>query len=336
MNQQIVEYLQTNRSQYTKESLVAQLRNAGHGENDINEAIHVVYGDVSGIPVKEHTVKYAGFWIRYVAALVDGIILGLVSVPLGFIMGIGLSATVGVDNASAIGGILPRVIGFCIVSAYYIFMTHKYQATIGKKLVGIEVRASDSVEKATLSKIILRETIGKILSAVTIYIGYIMAGFTSKKQALHDMIGSTVVVYKDSQKKTNTAVIVIVVIVVIFVMIAIIGIFASIVLVSLNSARDKAQEASFKSTVSSTVPMAILCMEEEQNILPPSEYAKMCTMEDGEEFIWPMLDETGVWGQLIDGNAADGTFAYTANLPASGLTATCTQLGCEFSDDSTY
>ncbi len=183
MNQQIIEYLQTNKTQYTKESLVAQLRVAGHGENDINEAVNMVYGDMSVAPVNEQPVKYAGFWIRWVAAFVDGLIVGIASLPLRLLFGIVLS-----DMPSAINSILQSVIGFGLLWTYYVFMTHKYQATIGKKLVGIEVRAVDGVGKAALGNVVIRETVGKLISSVVLYIGYIMAGFTSKKQALHDMI----------------------------------------------------------------------------------------------------------------------------------------------------
>ena len=44
MNQQIIDYLQQNKVAYTKESLVQQLKNSGYMENDIQEAVSVVYG----------------------------------------------------------------------------------------------------------------------------------------------------------------------------------------------------------------------------------------------------------------------------------------------------
>jgi len=50
-------------------------------------------------------------------------------------------------------------------------------------------------EKLDFSKSLIRN-LGKIISGIILYIGYIMAGFTEKKQALHDMIASTLVVKK--------------------------------------------------------------------------------------------------------------------------------------------
>ena len=327
MNQQIVEYLRTNKDQYTQESLIAQLRSVGHGESDIAEAVLVVYGTPLA-PVKkvEQTIKYAGFWIRFVAAFVDGIIVGIVSVPLGFIIGFGLAAVMGEDGANFVSGIVTRLVGFILFSGYFIFLTHKYQATLGKKLVGIEVRAIDGVQNASLGAIVMRETIGKFLSGLIIYIGYIMAGFTAKKQALHDMIGSTVVVYKNPDKKTGSVSIGVVVTIIVFVIMMIVGILVSIVLVSLNSAREKAKEASFKATVSSTLPAAILCIEEGQNIMPQKENTKICK---GGEATWPDMTDGGEWGEVSDGNVLDGTIQYSAIYRPSDITMICTEMGCE-------
>ncbi|MFA5985858.1 MAG: RDD family protein [Parcubacteria group bacterium] len=247
MNQQIVAYLQTNKGQYTQESLVAQLRGAGHNENDIADAVNAVYGGVSASPVPGvQTVKYAGFWIRFVAVIVDSIIVSIAGGIIGFILGFILAAVAGTGSDSLFGGMLSSLIGLLITWTYFIFMTHNFQATLGKKLLGLEVRASDASSKATLGSIILRETIGKLLSMI-FYIGYIMAGFTAKKQGLHDMIAKTVVVYKDPQKKSSTAIIVTIILLVVFMTIAIVGIIASVMFVSLNSARDKASGSNYES-----------------------------------------------------------------------------------------
>jgi uncharacterized RDD family membrane protein YckC len=87
------------------------------------------------------------------------------------------------------------IIAYILYFGYFIFMTYYYSATFGKMIVGIEV-LSDGFKTASLGSIVLRETIGKGLSGLIIMIGYLMAGFTIKKQALHDMIASTVVVQK--------------------------------------------------------------------------------------------------------------------------------------------
>lgn len=93
---------------------------------------------------------------------------------------------------------------------------------------------------------------------------------------------------------------------------------------SLGSARDKAEEASIKSTVFSTVPAAILCMDDRKDINDIIEGGEICD-SDGK-YIWPKLDEPGEWGQVVDGDVSDGTFEYTASY-GSGAVA-CTETGC--------
>lgn len=268
MNQQIVEYLNQNKDQYSRDALVKQLQQSGHSEENISVAVAHVYGQNAPVSPKV-PMKYAGFWVRFAAVLIDGIVL----MPIHFIVGISL-VSAGGENT-----FIGTPVSLLITWIYYILMTHYYQATLGKKAVGIKVQ-SVSGGNASIGNITLRETIGKLISMFILYIGYIMVAFTGRKQALHDMMAKTVVVYKDPNKKSNVIAIVIIAVVV---SIAIIGIFASIVLVSLNSAREKARDASFKATASSIVPAAILCCDSYDGVkkslnISPGE--NVCSPED--------------------------------------------------------
>lgn len=231
-------------------------------------------------PVSE--IKYAGFWIRYVASIIDGFATFILGMIIGFVIGIfiGIVAAIAklpIDSKSPAFVILFYGLGISIGWGYYILMTHKFQATLGKMALGLEVRSEEG-GKATLGKIILRETVGKILSLITFYIGYIMAGFTDKKQALHDMVASTVVVYKDpSSKKNEKWILIVVIIMAVMFFIAVVGILAGIVLVSTKSARNKAQDSSIKLLISSEIPRAIIYLDENKTLKdykPNYDYAK--------------------------------------------------------------
>ena len=180
-------------------------------------------------PAQENAggVAYAGFWVRWVAVFLDGLILIIPNLIIGVIF-----TAIGVP-------VLGTLLSYIVMWSYYIVMTKQYGATLGKQAVGVRV-LSDKSADLSWGQLILRETVGKILSGITLLIGYIMAGFTQRKQALHDKIASTVVVYNYPNKRMPVWAIIIAAILPV---ILILGLVASIVLVSLNSARNKAIEA---------------------------------------------------------------------------------------------
>ena len=182
-------------------------------------------------------VKYVGFWVRLGAYFIDGLVLIIPQLILSFIIGASFSGE--------IRDILSRIASALLVWGYFIFMTHKYQATFGKKAAGIKV-ISNKTEKLSLGQIILREIVGKFVSMVIFCIGFIMIRFTEKKQGLHDMIADTTVVYVDPNKKKP---IWIVVVAAIFPILIIAGILSSVILASLNVAKIKAEKARIDTTL---------------------------------------------------------------------------------------
>ncbi len=126
-------------------------------------------------------VRYGGFWIRFVAAIIDGIIVQAVVLPVSFLVG-GVTgfagAMSGIQNTGLqfMGGVFGFVIGVAGSWLYEALMeSSSRQATLGK------------IARAT------GRYFAKWLSGLTLFIGYIIAGFTERKQALHDMVAGTLV-----------------------------------------------------------------------------------------------------------------------------------------------
>ena len=133
-------------------------------------------------------VRYAGFWIRLVASLIDGIILFIPSSLFGIFAV--------VFGGSALAVALSKLLAVIILGSIYIYIIYKYQASPGKMILGLTI-VSDNLERITLGQVLLREIIGKFLSSLILDIGYIMVAFTQKKQGLHDIIAKTLVIYKE-------------------------------------------------------------------------------------------------------------------------------------------
>jgi len=154
------------------------------------------------------SVTYAGFWLRFVAHLIDGLILSVgifvIVIPLIFLTG--LAATIGSlrhyrhepPNPEAIVGILSILFAFLVVGALLQWLYFAYlesgekQATWGKQALGLYV-TDCAANRISFGRATGR-FFGKIISGkTTMYIGYIIAGFTEKRQALHDMIAGCLV-----------------------------------------------------------------------------------------------------------------------------------------------
>ena len=133
-------------------------------------------------------MEYAGFWIRFVATFIDGIIVGVVSMFLQFVAAF-LVAVIENEAASISIALLIYLIQILISAAYEIVLIGKYGATLGKMACQIRVVTAEgnniSYGRAT------GRFFAKMLSAMIFYIGYIMAAFDEEKRGLHDHICGT-------------------------------------------------------------------------------------------------------------------------------------------------
>ncbi len=145
-------------------------------------------------------VVYAGFWKRVAAYLIDYVILTIVAMIVGGIVGLGIGGAMGFTGGSAMTGqalseLVGGLIGLGIGLLYYGGLhASSGGASLGKMAIGIKVVRSDG------QRISLARSMGRyfasILSALILLVGYLMAAFTGRKQALHDMLCDTVVVDK--------------------------------------------------------------------------------------------------------------------------------------------
>lgn len=137
------------------------------------------------------TPVYAGFWRRFGAVIIDSIVLFAAGAIIGIV---GVMISSGPQLTPAMEGTL-NLISIALFLAYYSLMeSSEAQATLGKKAFGIKVTDIGG-NKISFGRALGRTAL-KYISALILMIGYIMAAFTQKKQALHDIIAGTLVVKK--------------------------------------------------------------------------------------------------------------------------------------------
>lgn len=145
----------------------------------------------------EVTAVPAGFWRRFAAHTLDLAILMLASIAVGILLGVGaVLLGIPVDTAkppSLTESAVEYAVTIVVFWLYFALQESGWrQATIGKRLMGIEVT---DVAGQRIS--FLRATaryFASFISWATLTIGFIMAAFTARKQALHDMMAGTLVV----------------------------------------------------------------------------------------------------------------------------------------------
>ena len=143
-------------------------------------------------------IHYGGFWIRLVAAIIDAILIGIVVWPVAGIIAIAIGLAGGAVRMPDFGVHLVRGIViwvlFLLIDWIYeaTLESSSKQATVGKMVLGLKV-TDEHGNRISFARASAR-FFSKILSRMTLFIGYIMAGFTARKQALHDIIAGTLVV----------------------------------------------------------------------------------------------------------------------------------------------
>lgn len=134
--------------------------------------------------------KFAGFWIRLVAYLIDSIILGVIAYAISGVFGFPSPFSV-TEEIGVLQNMISVVTGFLY---FALLESGNMQATVGKRAMGLVV-TDESGNRITFLNATGRY-FAKILSAILLLIGFIMVGWDKRKQGLHDKLAGTLVIYQ--------------------------------------------------------------------------------------------------------------------------------------------
>ena len=150
-----------------------------------------------GANVAGGQMEFAGWWTRFAAYFLDGIITGIIGAIFGGVLGAAIGAAGGMSGNNRLAGVIiiqiaAAGIGFAVRAAYFIYFIGKDGQTPGKKLCKIRVVNADGspvgYAKAT------GRFFGYLLSTLILCIGFLMAAWDDEKRALHDRLCNTRVI----------------------------------------------------------------------------------------------------------------------------------------------
>ncbi|WP_404458546.1 RDD family protein [Oceanobacillus kapialis] len=137
--------------------------------------------------------KPAGFWIRFLASLIDGILIQMLAAVIALLIGDESfwnywTSRIGSNTSISVADYMYSIV-------FIIFFTgSRFMGSPGKLACRIKVVNLDG-SQVTILKSIAR-FFSYIISAVPLFVGFMMAGWNEEKKALHDMICQTRVVYR--------------------------------------------------------------------------------------------------------------------------------------------
>lgn len=143
--------------------------------------------------------QYAYFGTRFLALLLDSLVIQLISIAIYTLFGFSIQEQIAIYlNQSNMTEALvqPALIMGIINMIYYCWMVYRFGGSLGKLLFDIRITRSDG-SRLTFARAVARY-LAVMLSTLTLFLGYLFALGTPKKQALHDLLCDTIVVKKES------------------------------------------------------------------------------------------------------------------------------------------
>jgi len=214
INQSLLDYIKQQIQQNTsQEQIKSSLLTNGWSATDIEEGFSAIGLTSQAVPLtpsptpntepltnavnSTQTIAYAGFWLRVLASIIDGFIVNLIIALFSF-----LYLWFFVKNNDSFAGntqAVVRIFYFIVWIIYCPFIESRGGATLGKKIIGLKVLNGNGEPVGFFRS--LGRNLAKIISSLILMIGFMMAGFTKKKQGLHDFIAGCIVI---KSKKINT------------------------------------------------------------------------------------------------------------------------------------
>lgn len=145
-------------------------------------------------------MRYAGFWIRTGAYLIDYLIQQILSLPLSLWLGMRMTRALQPGgftlnwNSLIFDYSIAVAAGFILAVLYTWLFTARYDATPGKMLVRIRVVRADGTRLGYA--LALGRAFGEIVSSIPCMLGYLFVAFDRERRALHDFMCNTRVIYK--------------------------------------------------------------------------------------------------------------------------------------------
>lgn len=141
--------------------------------------------------MNEQNIEYAGFWLRFGAAIIDTILILVISFPL--LIAIYGWEYFGTENTEWIAGPADFLITWVFPAVATILFWMYRQATPGKMLLSVRIQDANTGAKLSLGQSVGRY-LGYFVSTIPLGLGLIWVAFDKKKQGWHDKLAHTVVV----------------------------------------------------------------------------------------------------------------------------------------------
>lgn len=258
-------------------------------------------------------MAYVGFWARVGARFIDGIVVSgvLIALMAAVVLAGAVSFEQAVDpyaQPSSSGSLLVFAAWVLGPWLYFSLMeSSSWQATLGKRAIGARVTDLEG------QRISFAHATGRYFATalcyITLYVGFVMAAFTARKQALHDMATNTVVTYTDGTAKKAGCLVMAAVGAFILV---IVGIMAAVAVPAYQEYKKKAEEMRAELEAGATA--------EEELAVPSGQLTAF--VEQADLLASAVEERYAAYGELPDSlESAQVSLEYTESTPRATIGA---------------